>query len=95
MPPRTRKETTEAILMVDPEQPLLNPETNSPPPYLVTPGKFVHVVINGQTRHKGAEVLDRDGMGLTLRTDENGLTRSEISFIPWSAIEGVGIVGAR
>jgi len=94
MPPRTRKETVEAVLMVDPEQPILAPRKEDPV-HQVAVGKFVHVVINGQTRHKGAEVLQIDGMGLTLRTDENGLSRSEITLVPWSAIEGVGIVGAR
>jgi len=94
MPPRTRKETPEAILMVDPEKPMLAPE-NEAPVHEIVKGRFVHIVINGQTRHKGAEVIQRDGMGLTIRTDSNGLTRAEISFVPWSAIEGIGIVGAR
>lgn len=89
MPPRTRKDV-EAVLMVDPELPVLDAE-----PFRILPGSFVHLVINGQTRHKGAEVLSTHGDGLTIRTDSNGLTRAEISFVPWSAIEGVGIVGAR
>lgn len=94
MPPRTRKETTEAILMVDPDQPMLSPDWK-PDPYVIVPSMIVNIVINGQTRHKGAEVLAVYPTGLTVRTDANSLTKAEISFIPLSAIEGVGIVGAR
>lgn len=89
MPPRTRKET-EAILMVDPEKPLLDPD-----PYLIRPGDFVHVVTKGGSKYKSSEVLASYGEGLTLRTSLLGPTQSEVSFIPWTAIDGVGLIGKR
>lgn len=95
MPPRTRKETPEAILFVDESKPMLSPDPNPLPPHLAAPGKFVNIVVNGQTRYKNSEVIDRSNEGLTLRTDLRSISLAEVTFVPWSAIEGVGIVGAR
>lgn len=66
-----------------------------PHPFLPVVGDFVHVVINGQTRHKGAELLHMDENGIAVRTDVLSLTKAEISYIPWSAIEGLGLIGKR
>ena len=65
------------------------------PQHELSVGKFVNIVINGQTRHRGAEILAFSGSGVTIRTDVNGLTRAEVSLIPWTAIEGIGIIGSR
>jgi len=89
MPPRTRKETPEAILMVDPEKPMLDPN-----PYRILPGAFVHVVTRGGAKYKSAEVLSTAD-GLTLRTSLLGPTQAEVTFVPWSAIDGVGLIGSR
>lgn len=89
MPPRQKTETIkpgEMAVMAPPKE---------APSHELSVGKFVNIVINGQTRHRGAEILTFSGNGLTIRTDVNGLTRSEISLIPWTAIEGIGIIGAR
>lgn len=83
MPPRQK--TAEAVVT---SLPVI--ETHKP-----QPGDFVHVVINGQTRHKGAELLHMDQDGIVVRTDLMGLTKAEISYVPWSAIEGLGLIGKR
>lgn len=98
MPPRSKMTTNmptvsndvEAIAMVDPSKPLLDPD-----PYLIRPGDFVHVLTRGGSKYKSSEVLSVYGDGLTLRTDIYGPTQSEVSFIPWSAIDGVGLIGKR
>lgn len=90
MPPRQKTDTT-----VKPEESAPVLVTRESPQHELSVGKFVNIVINGQTRHKGAEILTFSGNGLTIRTDENGLTRAEISLIPWTAIEGIGIIGSR
>lgn len=90
MPPRTRKETPEAVLMVEPESSILDPD-----PYRILPGNFVHVVTSSGAKYKSAEVLSTFGHGLTLRTSLLGPTQSEVTFVPWSAIDGVGLIGAR
>lgn len=89
MPPRTRKETTEAVLFVDESQPLLDN------PYDIAPGKLVHVITVGGSKYKSAEVLSVGSNGLTLRTSLLGPTQAEVSLIPWSAIDGVGLIGTR
>lgn len=83
MPPRQK--TAEAVVT---SLPVI--ETHKP-----QPGDFVHVVISGQTRHKGAELLHIDQDGIVVRTDLMGLTKAEISYVPWSAIEGLGLIGKR
>lgn len=88
MPPRARKET-EAVLFVDESKPLLDN------PYDIAPGKFVHVSTVGGSKYKSSEVLLVDARGLTLRTSVLGPTQAEVSLIPWSAIDGVGLIGAR
>lgn len=58
-------------------------------------GDFVNVVINGSARHKAAEVLNFSDRGLTVRSNPAGLSLAEVTFVPWGAIEGVGLVGKR
>lgn len=94
MPPRQKKEV-EAVLMVDDSKPLLNPEPSPADLYLIRSGDFVHVITRGGSKYKSSEVLSVYGDGLTLRTDIYGPTQSEVSFIPWSAIDGVGLIGKR
>lgn len=97
MPPRSKVTTNmptvsngvEAIGMVDPEKPLLDPD-----PFAIRPGDFVHVITSGGSKYKQAEVLSV-GNGLTLRTSLLGPTQAEVSFIPWTAIDGVGLCGKR
>lgn len=117
MPPRTRKETPEAILFVDESKPMLKSakfdndaiiKTDEPitltsgMPEIPTMfqrdtlvGKFVNIVISGQCRYKNSEVLEHWGDYLKIRTDLRSTSLAEVTLIPWSAIEGVGIVGAR
>lgn len=66
-----------------------------PDPYGLESGMFVNVVVNGQARHKNAEVLRLDVSGLTIRTNPNGLSLAEVTLVPWSAIEGIGLIGKR
>jgi len=84
MPPRQKTAEVVAISGAIPQH-----------PYLAHVGDFVHVVINGQTRHKGAEILFIDEHGISIRTDMLSLTKAEVSFIPWTAIEGLGLIGKR
>lgn len=64
-------------------------------PYGIYLGDFVHVNTVGGAKHKSAEVLSFNVTGMTIRTNANGPTMAEVSFIPWSAIDGVGIIGKR
>lgn len=97
MPPRQKMTTkmptvsndVEAILFVDESKPLLDN------PYDIAPGKFVHVSTVGGSKYKSSEVLLVGARGLTLRTSILGPTQAEVSLIPWSAIDGVGLIGAR
>lgn len=56
---------------------------------------FVHVITRSGAKYKSAEILETHPTGLVIRTDPNGPTLAEISFIPWSAIDGVGLIGKR
>jgi hypothetical protein len=62
---------------------------------MLEPGDVVNVVIAGSTRHKMAEVLGSSDKVLKIRTNAASLTQAEISLIPWSAIEGIGLIGQR
>lgn len=84
MPPRQKQEA--AVALAAPVE---------SHPFLPQVGDFVHVVINGQTRHKGAEILYLGPEGISVRTDVLSLTKAEVSYIPWSAIEGLGLIGKR
>jgi hypothetical protein len=75
--------------MVDPEKPLFEPD-----PYGIRAGDFVHVVTTAGSKYKSSEVLSVSN-GLTLRTSLLGPTQAEVTFIPWSAIDGVGLIGKR
>lgn len=63
--------------------------------YIPTTGSFVHVLTSSGSKFKSAEILETHETGLVLRTDPNGPTQSEVSFIPWAAIVGVGLIGKR
>jgi hypothetical protein len=65
------------------------------PKYNFPEGSFVNVVINGQARHKNAEVLGFREYGMFVRSNANGVSLAEVTFVPWSAIEGVGLIGQR
>ena len=98
MPPR--KKMTTNMPTIDNDVTREPTETTAAPvkdidPYGIEKGKFVHIVIAGQARHKSAEVLRVNPDGLTLRTHPHGLSQAEVTFVPWVAIEGVGIIGAR
>jgi hypothetical protein len=66
-----------------------------PDPYELSVGKVVNISISGKTVHRSAEILTVSGSGLTVRTNSAVPPGAEITFVPWSAIEGVGICGAR
>lgn len=83
MPPRS-KQPTEAVVNPD------KPETLLP-----QVGSFVHVVTLSGATFKSSEILETYGSGIVIRTDLNGPTRAEVSFIPWTSIVGVGLIGKR
>lgn len=58
-------------------------------------GDFVHVVTRSGAKYKSAEILYVGSNGITIRTDLNGPTLAEVSFIPIGAIDGVGLIGKR
>lgn len=58
-------------------------------------GDFVHVLTRGGAKFKSSELLYIGSRGITVRTDIYGPTQAEVSFIPWTAIDGVGLCGKR
>ncbi len=86
MPPRQKTE-------VKPEPAATEPTEKDP--FGIYLGDFVHVNTVGGAKHKSAEVLSFNVTGMTIRTNSNGPTMAEVSFIPWSAIDGVGLIGKR
>jgi hypothetical protein len=85
MPPRQKSiQATEAIASPMPVD-----------PYGIAEGDFVHVITLSGAKHKSSEVLRISSNGITIRTSILGPTQSEVSFIPWSAIDGVGLIGKR
>jgi hypothetical protein len=66
-----------------------------PDPYELSVGKVVNISISGKTLHRSAEILATSGSGLIIRTNPAVPPGTEITFVPWTAIEGVGICGAR
>lgn len=63
--------------------------------YIPSVGSFVHVLTSSGSKFKSSEILETHETGIVIRTDLNGPTSAEISFIPWSAIVGVGLIGKR
>lgn len=64
-------------------------------PYGIQEGDFVHVVTISGAKHKSSELLRISQNGITIRTSLLGPTQSEVSFIPWTSIDGVGLIGKR
>lgn len=89
MPPRQKTET------IKPEETVNAVKAVTPDPYDIHEGSFVHVVTAGGAKYSSAEVLRISSRGLSIRTHPLGPTKSEVTIVPWTSIDGVGIVGAR
>lgn len=65
------------------------------PDYDMKKGDFVHLVTIGGAKYKAAEILAVGSSGLTIRSSLLGPTQSEVTFVPWTSIDGVGLIGKR
>jgi hypothetical protein len=88
MPPAPKKTTT--VLNIPSDTTVIHVD-----PYALSVGKVVNISISGKTLHRSAEILAVSGSGLIIRSNPSVPPGTEITFVPWTAIEGVGFCGAR
>lgn len=58
-------------------------------------GDLLNVAIGGKLAYKNAELLGHNEVYLKVRGSLSIAPFTEIVMVPWSAIEGVGVVGQR
>lgn len=63
--------------------------------YEMKKGDFVHLVTIGGAKYKSSEVLGIGSSGITIRSSLLGPTQSEVTFVPWTSIDGIGLIGKR